>query len=81
MIQAARSCFGESYPVDQAAREAAVDELIDKDPEIFDWVDSAFYDLEVDQPADEKLDAYIWAEKAAFFLDDRNRSQSRDRGW
>lgn len=67
LIQDACNRFGDAYPTDQATREAAVVRMTVANPDVFERVDSAFYDLEADQPADDKLDAYIWAHKGAFF--------------
>ncbi|MGH3712101.1 MAG: DMP19 family protein [Micromonosporaceae bacterium] len=54
VITEACNRVGHSYPTDQAVREASVDELTERDPEAFERLDSAFYDLEADRPADDK---------------------------
>lgn len=59
--------FGAEYPVDIDAREDAIDAVLEADEDVFEPLDLRLYDLEADDPADDKLDAYIWSHQDEFF--------------
>jgi hypothetical protein len=67
LISTACKRVGTPYPAEQPARGQAVDALVEADPDVFRDLDSIFSDLEEDQPVDQVLDEYVWANHEAFF--------------
>lgn len=67
LINDACSVLGSPYPVDIDERERLVERVSNDDPDVFTRLDDRLYELEVQQPADEKIDAFIWAHRADFF--------------
>jgi Domain of unknown function (DUF4375) len=64
-VATAVQAMGSPYPSDRDVRERILDQL-DAD-QLFDDLDQRWYDLEAEQPADERLDQFVWSHKASFF--------------
>jgi hypothetical protein len=58
---------GSPYPTEQAKRAGVVDALLARDPDLFTDVNSIYSDLEDDEPVEDLLDEYVWAQRATFF--------------
>ena len=69
LIHEACRTMGDPYPTDINDRERVLDRLEAEDPDlqVHQDLDSRLNDLEADEPADERIDAYIAAHRAAFF--------------
>lgn len=67
VVATAVQVMGSPYPSDIDERERTVDQLADDSPQLLNDLDRRWYDLEAEQPADERLDQFIWSHKASFF--------------
>jgi hypothetical protein len=68
LVDEARRAIGSPYPIDTDSRAIAVDILLEDQPELFESFDERLYQIELDDPADERIDAFIWSNKSAFFV-------------
>ena len=67
LLSEAISLFGNDYPYDIDAREAALDRLNLEQPAAIDSLTDRFYDLEADTDVDELMDNYVWSHQNSFF--------------
>jgi hypothetical protein len=68
LVEEACRVIGSPYPIDAGPRAIAVDILLEDHHELFESFDDRLYQLELDDPADERIDAFIWSNKPAFFV-------------
>ena len=68
LVQEACRAIGSPYPIGTGSRAVAVDVLVEEQPELLESFDDRFYQVELDDPADERIDAFIWSNKSAFFV-------------
>jgi hypothetical protein len=68
LIDEACRAMGSPYPSDVDSREGVVERVEAQQPELFPSLDDRFYQLEEDEPADERIDGFIWTKKSAFFI-------------
>lgn len=69
VVAEACGALGTPYPPSGEDRWDILDHLDSTDSDFFGRLDERLYQLEVDEPADEKLDAFVWKHKSAFFTD------------
>lgn len=67
LVRAALHTIGSPYPTDSGPREGVVGRLVEDSPQLLDDLDQRLSDLEVEHPADQLLDRFIWSNKASFF--------------
>lgn len=68
LIDDACQPLGHPYPSAHEARYPVVDRLIDEHPDVFSHLDRHLNHLEADESADERIDSFVWSNKAAFFI-------------
>ncbi|WP_158564148.1 DMP19 family protein [Jiangella anatolica] len=87
LIHAACRTIGDPYPTDIDERERILGGMELEDPEgrILNELDSRLYGLEADEPADERIDAFVAAHWTAFFSSEADSASAhasvRRRPW
>lgn len=67
LIEDACRYLGSPYPLEIGAREQILDRLEEEQPDFLHGLDKRLFALEAEEPVDDKIDAFVWANRSSFF--------------